>query len=305
MQQLEQSVLAELESSEMQHSSSAESDCLECCISLDSSLAESDCSDSCSSPDSSSAESDCLESGEMQHSKQSDSAELESGELQLSEQSDSTELKSGEMQQSKQPDSAEVQTGEAVEMQQSEQAVPAELKTGVWQQINSVILDADQLTTLLHFWSSMNVEAQGVVEPDLGTQMLGGNAFRVVTVDMPVMASVGRHDVIGSTNHTGEGSATENLPVVNELSMQCESQPITETHARSRKRKRQPGLWIANKRRCMRQAGEEYVSIQGKKMDARRVLPHKDNCKFKCTEKITEDNSHAQAHLPLAGRENM
>jgi len=186
--------------------------------------------------------------------------------MQHSEQPDAADLVSGEMQHSDQPVPNEVQTSEIVEMQHSEQAVPVELQTGELPHINGIILDADQLTTLIHF-----------LQPDLGMQMLSGND--VVAVDMPVS-----HDVIGPTN------ATENLSTVNELSMQCESQPITETHARSRKRKRQPGLWIANKRRRMRQAGEEYVSIRGKKIDARRVLPHKDNCKFKCTEKITEAN---------------
>jgi len=186
--------------------------------------------------------------------------------MQHSKQPDAANLASGEMQHSDQPVANEVQTSEIVEMLQSEQTVPVELQTGELPHINGIILDAYQLTTLIHF-----------LQPDLGMQMLSGND--VVAVDMPVS-----HDVIGPSN------ATENLSTVNQLSMQCESQPITETHARSRKHKRQPGLWIANKRRRMRQAEKEYVSIRNKKRDARRVLLHKDNCKFKCTEKITENN---------------
>ena len=55
------------------------------------------------------------------------------------------------------------------------------------------------------------------------------------------------------------------LPVVDtdKLSMQHESRPVKNIHARSRKHKKQPELWTANKTRYVRQDEEKYVSIQG------------------------------------------
>ena len=63
-----------------------------------------------------------------------------------------------------------------------------------------------------------------------------------------------------------------------------------EKEFRSRRRQKNPELWKQNTRKRKRNAGEEYISCCGQKIPRRSSQRIDCKCRFKCTEKINEDD---------------
>ena len=66
------------------------------------------------------------------------------------------------------------------------------------------------------------------------------------------------------------------------------------TPKRCRKRRRNLDGWKSIKRPKLTQTGQEYVSIRGKVVPAKRVKEHYSDCKLSCNEKLSDD---ARKHL--------
>ena len=47
-------------------------------------------------------------------------------------------------------------------------------------------------------------------------------------------------------------------------------------------------MWAANKKQWLREKEKAYISIRGKKIKAKDVLPHSDSCRFECKQNFTE-----------------
>ena len=86
------------------------------------------------------------------------------------------------------------------------------------------------------------------------------------------------------------GTANFTHAVSETVSEQRECHVSEEPTVISRKRKRQPDNWVRNKRRHLRQTGNEYMSIRGKLVAKRKVLQHADDCRFNCCQKFTDDD---------------
>lgn len=69
------------------------------------------------------------------------------------------------------------------------------------------------------------------------------------------------------------------------------SQETQKRYIRNRKRKNRanPNNWMCNKRKHLRNSGQEYETKNNKRKKARSVKTPCNNCRFKCTSLITEE----------------
>lgn len=97
-------------------------------------------------------------------------------------------------------------------------------------------------------------------------------------------------DFINSAADSSSETESENI-VPTPLQVQLENRDI-ENKPRSRKRKRDPSMWIKNAAKKARNCGQQYISTsKSKKIIKARTMkePCNNTCKLKCASKFTEE----------------
>ncbi|CAH2093503.1 unnamed protein product [Euphydryas editha] len=107
---------------------------------------------------------------------------------------------------------------------------------------------------------------------------------------------------MSSTDSDEDRRSVHNQSNADEGNVVCKAQP----KKRSRKRQRNEQEWEVNKRNDARNKGLEYVSSRKKLMPAKKIRKSKDclnKCVFKCSQKITDDESNQGKHTKRATAE--
>ncbi|CAG9834810.1 unnamed protein product [Diabrotica balteata] len=69
-----------------------------------------------------------------------------------------------------------------------------------------------------------------------------------------------------------------------------ESEKVSTTRNKTKKRKREPEKWIKNVKKQLKNSGKAYQTVKGRTVPAKKPKPPCTNCRLKCPEKINEES---------------